>query len=84
MGQRILRITGQLFVDMFGPGKRSYEVIEDPIPDDAKIVNAVFSFGYSSNSDLLVVKLESAEWPDTPDGQLIEEICPKMRIVREC
>jgi hypothetical protein len=69
MGQRILRISGQLFVDLFGAGKRSYEVIEDPIPEDAKIVNAMFSFGYSSNSDLLVVKLESAEWPDTPEWQ---------------
>jgi hypothetical protein len=44
MGQRIVRMSGQFFADMFGTGKRSYEVIENPIPADARIVSARVAF----------------------------------------
>jgi len=79
MGQRILRISGRALVDMLGPGKSPYEVIEDGLPQDTRIVNAAFSFRYTHDADEAVLKLESDEWPDTPEGQRIEEIIPMMR-----
>jgi hypothetical protein len=79
MGQRIVRMSGQFFADMFGTGKRSYEVVENPIPIDAKIVNARVAFPYLAGTGDLEVLLESAEWPDTPEGKPIEEVMPTMR-----
>jgi hypothetical protein len=79
MGQRIVRMSGQFFADMFGAGKRSYEVIENPIPADARIVNARVAFPSFEGTGDLEVLLKSSEWPDAPEGERIAEVIPVMR-----
>ena len=80
MGRRILRISSTFLVDLFGAGgNEGWEVFEDPLPRDTRLINATIAFPYHENGGDLELLIESAEWPEVGQGELIPEINPHLR-----
>jgi hypothetical protein len=77
MGRRLLFISGELFPRLFS-GEKHYRVIEDEIPDDARIVN----FRYMPRGDMhpdICITLESNSWTGGMGDETIPEIRPLMQ-----
>lgn len=75
MRRKILKISGALFVELFGKGpKQVYQVIKDPVPSDARIIDVRFNgFGYP---DLIEILLESESFDRVPAGESYPELRP--------
>ncbi len=79
MGRRIVRIHRDFFAQLWKEGERHYQVIEDALPADARVVNISEDFFFSTNC--IGIMFESAEWQDVPDGQAIQIIEPRFRTI---
>lgn len=53
--RKVLRVSADLLVALFTAGRRSYEVVENALPDDAKVVGA----RYDSLRDEWEIAIES-------------------------
>ena len=80
MGQRILEVGSSFAYMMLGAGKKDgYEVVEDALPPDVKILNAkVDDFGTAGCGSVIFL-LESRIWPEVEDGQVIPRINPSLK-----
>ncbi len=76
MGYRIIRVDSQFFADIFGEGVKYFEVYEEFLPKDAKLVGAEFEF----RTNMLALKFESAEWEELRPGNSIINVEPRIRI----
>lgn len=80
MGQRLLRISNSLFVELFTAGKHdAWEVVDGAIPKDARIVNARMEFSERLDGGDVHLLLESSEWSPVGDEMLFPEITPVMK-----
>lgn len=80
MGRRILQISSDLLVQLFGEGRRpAYESVSDALPDDACLVNAKIAFPERQHGGDLVLLLESASWPEVGEGEPIPNITPTFK-----
>jgi hypothetical protein len=73
MGRRILVISLEFLPLWFGEGVHHYRVTKDPLPDDAKIIDARVSHFAPRGLQLIV---ESAAWEELPEGSPIPRIEP--------
>jgi hypothetical protein len=77
MKYKILRISPGLIFDLLSSGshpKESYSVTGDPVPNDAKLINAKLPVhGWPSTIELL---LESSSFEDVPEGDKIPFLEP--------
>ncbi len=79
MGQRIMEISEDLFLDWFRGEHQGWRVIRDAIPEDAHVVDVrldVLSNRY------IYVAMESASWPDVKDGELLPRFAPTFQDLR--
>jgi hypothetical protein len=74
MGRRTLTITDTFLPVIFGDrdAVTSWAVIENPLPEDARIINAQMRF-IGMNWQELVLLLESSEWDPPEDGHPYQE-----------
>ena len=77
MGRRILLMGRDFFLDIFGPGPRGYEVIEDALPPGTRIVKVSMDAYFST--DQIAFMLESPDWPEVAEGARVPEIMPVLR-----
>lgn len=76
MGLRTMSMSNQLVSALFAAGKHgAYEVIEDAIPADARLVGVRLSFD-TQNVEFC---LASSEWPEDVEGAAPEPITPMMQ-----
>lgn len=80
MGQRILRISGRMFPQLFS-GEQHYRVVRDPIPEGVRVRNVTLEFPYSANHDTIAILLESDQWDGPSEGQVIPEITPLCEVI---
>ncbi len=74
---RLLQITESLFLELFMAGKHpAYELLRDPIPKDAKIVNV---YRNPFNVECWCFILESEEFDLVPVNSPIPELLPTIR-----
>jgi hypothetical protein len=73
MRVRNCSISPELLLSLFttGPHKGGYSVVQDAIPENAILLNV--RHGWPNTIDLLI---ESAEFSDIQDGQVIPELAP--------
>jgi hypothetical protein len=74
MGRRILVISLEFLPLWFGEGVHHYRVTKDPLPDDAKIIDARTN-QYRPGLHLL---LESAAWEGPAEGEPIPYVEPML------
>ncbi len=80
MGIKRFKFAGELFLDMFTAGRhREYSVIEDVMPDDAKIVNIAYVVGYPYG-EMIEFWIHSKEFPDEPEWLCL---CPVLSTVED-
>lgn len=73
MRRAILTVTPEFFLAMLHGGlHEAYEVIEEGVPDDAKVVGARFV------NQRFYILLESAEFEDVPENQMWPSLKPIM------
>jgi hypothetical protein len=61
-----LLVTPQLFVDLLkGTDPRTFGVVSNPLPDDARVVDVV----YINSQGVVALEIESTEFNDVPDGK---------------
>jgi hypothetical protein len=66
MKAKILRMSNQIILNMFGPGFHpAYECIENPLPQDAKIRGMQVRIEEASE---LWLRIESEEFPEIEEG----------------
>jgi hypothetical protein len=71
---RLLRISGELFIDLFTTGKHpGYEVIDEGIPDGTKVINVRLGW---PNVELL---LECEDFEPVVEGQTVPFITPVIK-----
>lgn len=77
IGLRLLRISDELLVEMLASGThpRGYEITEDGLPADARIVDMV----RDPNTFEVKLKIASSEFDGPLEGGSIPTICPKFR-----
>jgi hypothetical protein len=73
MGRKVLQISSSFLVQLFGPTNTigPYTVSNDPIPEDAKIVDCRYD-GFAGG--VIKVLLESESFPDVPLGEPYPEL----------
>lgn len=73
IGFRRLRITGDLLVAFFTPGDhKAYEVIENGLPSDARVVETL----YDVTTGLLSITIASASFNGPDEGMHIQDLPP--------
>lgn len=76
--RKILRISNRLFPSIFGDGPKSYEVIKDGLPQDARIVDTRLS----GDGGTLELVLESESFESVPFCEAgWPEIIPVLRTI---
>jgi hypothetical protein len=66
MGHKLLRISGDLLIDLFKAGPpRIYDVVEHGLPEDARFVHC-HQVNWSDGRPIVLVEIESAEYPEAP------------------
>lgn len=73
----IFEIDGDIFVALFKPGRRAYEVCEGAIPDGARLVGVRFDY----LRDCWQVCLEHESFDVVPEHALPPTILPVTRIL---
>lgn len=68
---KILRVSRQLLASMFMQWPNRQVVVMDGLPDDAQLVG--ISEDAYFQEDAVLLKFESAEWPEVPEGHHVEE-----------
>lgn len=79
MGQKIVRMHRDFFVELWKEGERHYRVIEDALPEDTKIISISEDFFFSTNC--IGIMFESSEWPDVPPGCAVPIIEPRFQTI---
>lgn len=75
----LLWITPELFVDLFKPGVRVYEVVENALPEDARLTRSF----YSAENAAVGLIIHSRTFGPIPPGCVIPELCsPTVRLAR--
>jgi hypothetical protein len=64
-------VSSEILKDMLSLGDHNYQVIEEGIPVDAKIVFARMPVRMDQMVELFI---ESAEFPECKEGKIVEEI----------
>jgi hypothetical protein len=78
--RKIVSITDALLVQMMAAGFiGSYEVIEDGLPPDARIVDVRFSAFSQPGHNTLELLIESAEFEPIEEGQRYPHLNPTFR-----
>jgi hypothetical protein len=75
---KILQISPELLVDLFKPGKRNYEVVQDAVPADGKLVHVHVSQG----GLLLNLTVESESFAPISLGDHIPVFSPTVTVNR--
>ena len=69
-----LLITPDLFLSLFHAGPHphaEYTVTENAVPSDARLIDVRHGWG-----NFIEVLIESASFPEVPDGEIIPEMTP--------
>jgi hypothetical protein len=72
----VFELSAQLLIELFKPGRRSYEVVGNPIPADARVYGAE----YDSLRDVWRVGLEHESFPPCPELSFPELRIPDVQI----
>ncbi len=64
----ILRVTPQLFVDLFKPSMTDwrYRIVSGALPEDAHVVGVAFPVRYDAPSDSIEIVIESESFAPIP------------------
>lgn len=65
---KLLRVTPEMFVALFHAGVHAYQIGDDALPDDARIVDVATGL-----PGWIMFKVESASFPPVPEGSPIPE-----------
>lgn len=79
MKAKRVRITLELLLCWFMPGAMHYEVLEDEVPIDAKIVDVDLNRDHTE----IELTITSDQFEEVKDGQVIPELKPILRDLRE-
>ena len=76
--RKILYISREMFVGLFKAGSHAWEIMESPLPADARIVGSEYADtvlrGGLKYPECVVLTIESAEFDPVPAGQPLPEI----------
>lgn len=75
---KLFRIHGDIFASMFTKGNHFYQVVDNALPADARIVGVKHDIAKPTEFVLLV---ESDEFPEVKPGAWADEINPHLRRV---
>lgn len=79
MKRKRLKITSVFVSQLFGTGKRAYEVTSDAIPEDGKVIGARFD---PLDPEVVEFLVESEEFPEVEVGKIIPEVTPQITVHR--
>ena len=76
-GRRTIRVSDWFLQTILASGERHY-IVSHGLPKDTRIVNCIFDQRFS-----LLFLLESAEWPEDPEGDHYLESNPILTEIRK-